>query len=92
MNLKVFAQRFNREIMLLGFPEDVTEKGKAIAKVFGVSRHLANAMIFGYTSPSSDQINKIAQILDVDPHWLIGKADKKKAYVHRETEPAETVS
>ena len=49
-------------------------------------------MIFGYTSPSSDQINKIAQILDVDPHWLIGKADKKKAYVHRETEPAETVS
>lgn len=51
MNSKVFSQRFNRELSLLGFPEDLAEKTKAVAKVFGVTRHLANAMIFGHVLP-----------------------------------------
>lgn len=85
MNSKIFSQRFNRELSLLGFPEDLAEKTKAVSKVFGVTRHLANAMIFGHMLPPDDQLDKIAEILEVCPQWLSGKTDRKKAYPGRET-------
>jgi len=85
MNSKVFAQRFNRELAMLGFPEELAEKIKAVAKVFGVTRHLANGMIFGNLIPSLEQLNKIAQVLEVCPMWLGGTTDRKKAYQERET-------
>lgn len=79
MNSKVFAQRFNRELSALDFPEELTEKIKAVAKVFGVSRHLANAMIFGQLMPSEDQLNKIAQVFEVCPEWLSGRTERRKS-------------
>jgi len=85
MNCKVFSQRFNRELSLLGFPEDLAEKTKAVAKVFDVTRHLANAMIFGHILPAEEQLDKIAEILEVCPQWLGGVTDRKKAYPGRET-------
>jgi hypothetical protein len=80
MNSKVFSERFGREISLLGLPDELTEKTKAVAKVFGVTRHLANAMIFGHLMPPHDQLDKIAEILEVCPMWLSGKTEKRKAY------------
>ncbi len=88
MNNKVFSERFNRELTLLDLPEDTAEKIKAVSKVFDVSRHLANAMILGHLVPSDEQLDKIAEILEVCPQWLCGKADKKKAYSRREREDA----
>ena len=85
MNSKVFSQRFNRELSLLGFPEELNEKTKAVSKVFGVTRHLANAMIFGNMLPPDDQLDNIAEILEVCPQWLSGNTDRKKAYPGRET-------
>ena len=84
MNSKVFSQRFNRELALLGFPDDVNEKTKAVAKVFGLTRHLANAMLFGHVLPSPQQIDKIAEILEVCPQWLSGNSNRKKAYQTKE--------
>lgn len=85
MNSKLFSQRFNRELAVLGFPEDLTEKTKAVSKVFGVTRHLANSMIFGHALPDQNQLDKIAEILEVCPQWLCGITDRKKAYSGRET-------
>lgn len=85
MNSKVFSQRFNRELAMLGFPEELNEKIKAVAKVFGVTRHLANSMIFGHLLPPGDKLDKIAEILEVCPQWLSGVTDRKKAYPNRET-------
>ena len=85
MNCKTFSQRFNRELSLLGFPEELTEKTKAVAKVFGVTRHLANAMIFGHVLPSSEQLDKIAEVLEVCPQWLSGVTDRKKAFPGKES-------
>ena len=85
MNSKVFSQRFNRELSLLGFPEELAEKTKAVTKVFGVTRHLANAMIFGHLLPTNEQLDKIAEILEVCPQWLSGTTERKKAYPCRET-------
>ncbi len=84
MNTKVFSQRFNRELSFMDLPDDLTEKTKAIAKVFSVTRHMANAMIFGNMIPPDNQLEKIAEILDVCPEWLSGKTDKRKAYSGRE--------
>ena len=84
MNSKVLSQRFTRELSLLGFPEDLAEKTKAVTKVFGVTRHLANAMIFGYQLPPDEQLDKIAKIMEVCPQWLSGNTDRKKAYTERD--------
>lgn len=70
---------------MLGFPEELSEKTKAVSKVFGVTRHLANAMIFGNLLPSSEQMDKIAEVLEVCPQWLSGITDRKKTYPGRET-------
>jgi hypothetical protein len=85
MNSKVFSQRFNRELSGLGFPEDLVEKTKAVAKVFGVTRHLANSLIFGHVLPNKEQLETISEILEVCPQWLTGATDKRKAYTGRET-------
>lgn len=84
MNVKVFAQRFNRELYSMDLPDDLTEKTKAISKVFLVTRHMANAMIFGNLVPPRDQLERIAEILDVCPKWLSGESDKRKSYAERE--------
>ena len=85
MNIKVFSQRFNRELAFMDLPDDLAEKTKAIAKVFSVTRHMANAMIFGHLIPPENQLERIAEILDVCPEWLSGKTDRRKAYSGRET-------
>ncbi len=85
MNVKVFTQRFNRELLSMELPEELSEKTKAIAKVFQVTRHMANAMIFGHIVPPKDQLERIAEILDVCPKWLGGETDKRKAYSDKET-------
>lgn len=79
MNSKVFSQRFNRELCSLGFPEELAEKTKAVSKVFGVTRHLANSMIFGNILPDRDKLDTIAEILEVCPLWLGGQTDNKKS-------------
>ncbi len=84
MNSKVFSQRFNRELAALGFPEELAEKTKAVSKVFGITRHLANSFIFGHVLPNREQLANIADILEVCPQWLSGATDRKKAYQGRE--------
>ncbi len=89
MNTKVFSQRFNRELATLGLPEDLNEKVKAVSKVFGITRHLANGMIFGNLLPPGEQLDKIAEILEVCPQWLSGETERKKAYPMRESAEVE---
>ncbi len=84
MNCKIFSQRFNRELLWMDLPEEINEKTKAVVKVFGVTRHLANAMIFGQQMPSEEVLEKIAEILEVCPRWLSGESEKRKTYNERE--------
>lgn len=86
MNAKVFTQRFNRELASMGLPEELHDKTKAVAKVFGVTRHMANAMIFGHMTPNEEQLDNIAAILEVCPKWLSGVSDRKKAYTPRKSD------
>jgi hypothetical protein len=81
MNAKTFSQRFNRELASFGLPEDINEKTKAVAKVFQVTRHMANAMLFGHAIPELPKLDAIARTLEVCPEWLSGKSEKRKGYV-----------
>jgi|TARA_R110002126_G_scaffold110918_2_gene248572 hypothetical protein len=83
MNTKIFSQRFNRELSMMGLPDDLNEKIKAVSKVFSVTRHLANAMMFGQSSPSPETLDNIAQILEVCPQWLSGETSRRKGYPER---------
>jgi hypothetical protein len=85
MNSKTFSQRFNRELAMLGFPEEFAEKRKAVSKVFGITGHLAYSFIFGHALPAKELLDKIAKILEVCPLWLGGASDKKKNYTGHET-------
>ncbi len=85
MNSKLFSQRFNRELALIGFPEELAEKMKAITKVFQVNQHTATNLIFGHALPSPQLLDRIASILEICPQWLSGQTDKKRTY-HREAE------
>lgn len=89
MNAKLFAQRFNRELAMLGFPDDLSEKIKAISKVFEVNRHIANGLIFGHFLPPETLLDRIASELEVCAHWLSGTTDKKRAYVSKELEESQ---
>lgn len=84
MNSKAFSQRFNREIALMGLPEDINEKTKAVSKVFGVTRHLANGMIFGHAVLTESELDRVARILEVCPLWLGGQTERRKAYPGKE--------
>ena len=84
MNCKIFSQRFNRELLWMDLPDEINEKTKAVVKVFGVTRHLANAMLFGQQMPSEEVLDKIAAILEVCPRWLSGDSEKRKTYNERE--------
>ena len=77
MNNKIFSQRLNRELALLGFPDEMHQKINAVSKVFHVSKHLANAMLFGNTIPSDAHLQRIAEILEVSPQWLTGSENRK---------------
>ncbi len=85
MSSKIFAQRFNRELSAMSLPTELADKIKAVSKVFGVTRHMANAMIFGHLLPDEPLLEKIGEILEVCPVWLAGKTDKRKAYTERES-------
>lgn len=80
MNAKQFSQRFNQEIRSLGLPDDLTDKTKAIAKVFGITRHMANSILFGHTMPELEDIDRIACTLEVCPMWLCGRGERRKSY------------
>lgn len=84
MNSKVFSERFNRELTMAGFPEDISKKTQAVATVFNVKRHFANALLFGQILPSGEQLDHIAEILEVCPLWLSGVTNKKKGYSVKE--------
>lgn len=85
MSNKVFSQRFNQELATFELPGDFNEKIKAVSKIFGITRHLANSLIFGHIVPDHEQLDKIAKILEVCPQWLSGATDRKKAYSSKET-------
>ena len=90
MNIKIFTERFNRELAMSGFPDDFSEKTKAVSKVFGVNAHLAHAMIFGHMCPSQEQLHRIAEILEAETERLTWKNENTNSQQNDTEKPSST--
>jgi hypothetical protein len=76
---RYLSERLNRELDAIGVPSMMQERVSAVAKIFKLPKFQAEALINGGFC-KEDTINLVAEELEVSPHWLLGKATKKKLH------------
>ncbi len=73
-----FAERLNKELDGIGVPPRTDERIEVFAKLVKIPKFKAEAFLDGITLPDPAILNLIAQELEVDPDWLIGKSDHRQ--------------
>lgn len=76
---KRFSERLNRELDSIGVPETTAERIEILSKLIKVPRFKAEALLNGNTNPDETLLRTLAQELEVNADWLIGKSDSKSA-------------
>lgn len=74
MSAKIFSERLNHELDNIGLPERESERVDAFAKLFHIPKYKAEGYLQGLILPDQTLMQIIADELEVDPHWLAGKA------------------
>ncbi len=74
---KQFSERLNKELDGIGVPVHNAERVEVFAKLIKVPRFKAEAFLNGITLPDSNLLNCIADELEVNVDWLVGKSDQK---------------
>lgn len=74
---KRFSERLNRELDSIGVPEATTERIEVLSKLLKVPKFKAESLLNGLTSPDDGLLQAIAQELEVNADWLVGKTDSK---------------
>ena len=77
MTNKQFSERLNKELDEIGVPERNDERIAAFAKLIKIPHFKAAALLSGSTNPEPPLLDLLAQELEVDADWLLGKADAK---------------
>jgi hypothetical protein len=72
---KQFAERLNKELDNIGVPERSNERIDVFAKLIKVHRFKAESILNGNTSIDPLLLKILADELEVDADWLIGKTD-----------------
>lgn len=75
MTHRLFAERLNRELDNIDVPDREDERIEAFSKMFHVPKFKAEALLHGVYLPDESLLNNIAQELEVNPNWLVGKID-----------------
>lgn len=78
MSNKQFSNRLNQELDNIGVPLPNEERIAVFSKLIKVPRFQAEAFLNGATVPNATILNSIAEELEVNPDWLIGKSELKK--------------
>lgn len=78
MTNRRFSERLNRELDAIGMPQHTTERVKALAKLAKLPRFKAQTLLNGSVNPDELILKLLAEELEVDQDWLIGKTDKKQ--------------
>jgi hypothetical protein len=85
MSNKQFSNRLNQELDSIGVPFPNDERVEAFLKLINkpksikkVARFQAEAFLNGIAIPNGTILDAIAEELEVNPDWLIGKTDLKK--------------
>ncbi|CEG58065.1 hypothetical protein [Legionella fallonii] len=74
---KRFSERLNKELDSIGVPETTAERIEVLSKLIKIPRFKAEALLNGNTNPDEALLNTLAQELEVNADWLIGKSDSK---------------
>ncbi|MDX1837532.1 hypothetical protein DIZ81_06310 [Legionella taurinensis] len=78
MTNKQFAERLNRELDAIGVPLRSDERIEVFSKLIKIPKFKAEAMLNGITVPDDTLLKLLAEELEVNPDWLIGKSEQKQ--------------
>ncbi|BCA94098.1 hypothetical protein TUM19329_04590 [Legionella antarctica] len=74
---KRFSERLNKELDSIGAPETTAERIEVLSKLIKVPKFKAEALLNGSTTPDATLLTVLAQELEVNADWLLGKTDSK---------------
>lgn len=74
---KKFSERLNKELDSIGVPEATTERIEILSKLIKIPKFKAEALLNGLTSPDAKVLKTLADELEVNENWLLGKDDSK---------------
>lgn len=74
---KRFSERLNKELDNIGAPESSAERIEVLSKLIKVPKFKAEALLNGATNPDEALLNTLAQELEVNPAWLVGKDESR---------------
>lgn len=77
MGNKAFSERLNQELDEIGVPQKSDERVEIFAKLIKVPKFKAEAILNGNIAVYSPLLDLLADELEVDADWLLGKSDKK---------------
>lgn len=72
-----FSERLNKELDSIGVPEASLERIDALSKLVKIPKFKAEALLNGITSPDDVLLKTLADELEVNADWLLGKSDSK---------------
>ena len=78
MSNKRFSERLNKELDDIGVPQRNDERVEVFAKLIKVPRFKAEAILNGNTNPEAPLLELLAEELEVNAEWLLGKSDKRQ--------------
>ncbi|MCP0914535.1 MULTISPECIES: hypothetical protein [Legionella] len=77
MSNKQFSERLNKELDEIGVPQRADERVEVFAKLINIPRGKAEAILNGNIHSGTPLLQLIAEELEVNPEWLLGKSDKR---------------
>lgn len=78
MNHKQFSERLNQELDEIGVPQRSEERIEIFAKLLKVPRFKAETILNGHAHLDKPTLEILANELEVDADWLLGKSNKKQ--------------
>ncbi len=77
MTNKQFSERLNKELDEIGVPQRSDERVEVFAKLIKIPRFKAAAILSGSTNPDAPLLELLAEELEVNADWLLGKSDER---------------
>ncbi len=78
MSNRQFSERLNKELDDIGVPQRSDERVEVFAKLIKVPRFKAEAILNGHTIIEPPLLELLAEELEVNAEWLLGKSDKRQ--------------
>lgn len=78
MSNRQFSERLNKELDNIGVPERTEERVEVFAKLIKVPRFKAEAILNGTFVLDPPLLQLLAQELEVNGDWLIGKSEERQ--------------